>query len=67
MKFKIALLSLALIAVLTGCETYKKIPLMPDSVNYNHYFNDDGSPGQESVGASWNLGRSSPYSVNSQK
>jgi hypothetical protein len=51
----------------SGCETYQKIPLMPDSLNYTHYFNNDGSPGQDAIGAGWNLSRRPPYNVNSIK
>lgn len=51
----------------TGCETYKKTPFMPENVNYTHYFNDDGSPGQDAIGCSWSLGRTAPYNINSLK
>lgn len=66
---KLLILTLATIAVAatSGCETYKKTPLMPDNVNYTHYFNDDGSPGQDAIGCSWSLGRTAPYNINSLK
>ncbi len=48
-------IAIFLVVLCSGCETYKKIPYTPDGLNYNHYFNDDKSAGQESIGISWTL------------
>ncbi len=58
---------IALCVICGGCETYQRIPLMPDNLNYTHYFNNDFSPGSDAIGCSWNLSRKSPYNVNSLK
>lgn len=55
---KLVMLSLLVVSVLglTGCETYKKSSLTPDSFNYTFAVDHEGmKPAQHYFGLSWPL------------